>query len=86
MKKFKLQNLALYAKNHYKRSNNIWRDLTRVLYADGYDFLQHSLIERKYEKASLTRIVLNAYLDIPNKLNKNVVMRMITEGINPQMT
>jgi len=35
-RKFNLPQVALYAKNWYKRSDNIWDDMRKVLTADGY--------------------------------------------------
>jgi hypothetical protein len=35
-KKFNLPQVALYAKNWYKRSDNIWDDMKKLLTADGY--------------------------------------------------
>jgi len=36
IRKFNLPHVALYAKNHYLRSDNIWEDLKKILTADGY--------------------------------------------------
>ena len=85
MENFKLQNVALYSKHHYRRSDNIWKDLTRCLYADGYNML-YALQTKKYEKATILNILLGHFLEIPGKLNKYKVLTMITSGLNPYDT
>jgi len=74
MEKFKLGHVALYAKNWYKRSDNIWEDLKKCLSGDGYS-------GEVFSKNDVLQVILNNFEKIPNK--HFTLMRYFHEGIKP---
>lgn len=77
MEKFKLNHTLLYAKNWYKKSDDIIKDLQKTILADGYGW-------DEIGKADIAELLLNKCkrIDIPafNDLTE------FARGINPRHT
>lgn len=66
MEKFSLQHTVLYSKGWYKKSKDIWKDLSKCLEADGYvgTFIGDSPEKLKNR---LTYLLVSQFQRLPNK-------------------
>ena len=72
METFYLGHTVLYAKNHYLSSENILKDLTATMDADGY---------MTFNSYDISRILLNLYIRLPYPGHCQITN--LVEGINP---
>jgi hypothetical protein len=72
---FLLKHTALYAKHWYFRSENIWEDLTKTLYADDY------ISECKDD--TLRCLIRNYVKIIPEEKSKSDIIYSLISGILP---
>lgn len=72
-KKYKLSHLVLYAKGWYKKSDNIWEDLIKILELDGYS---------PYNIDDVYNIILSS-LDSSEFTHRFTELREVLYGIYP---
>lgn len=70
--KFKLTNVVLYAKGWYKKSDDVWEDLKKILELDDYS---------PYDKMDVYNIILIAVQN--SNIYRWIELREVLNGIHP---
>ena len=81
-KEFKLHHVALYAKNWYQKSDNIWFDLAKCLEGDGYNIFYNDYNDnQKYSISNIYNLILNKTIELfsNNPNNSKLILEIIND-------